>query len=428
MGPVIHGRNGSSRHSILMLVENTPYPQDVRVRAEAEVLVDAGHRVMVLAPRGPGQGRTDRIRRVEVRRFRVPRNARTPAGLVREYAVAHVQMLAITFWHVLRGVGVVHLHNPPDTLFPVGLIAKAFRRRFVFDNHDLFPDLFVEKFGRSRAVGALRVAQQACMRLADLVITTNESQREVALGVRRRGPRDAVVVVRNGPRQANLPSPADLRDGELEDPHLLFLGTIASQDGVFELPELLRVLRDEHRLAGVRLTMVGDGPARRELEAEFTRLELGDRLTITGWIDHEQVAGRLAQADVGIDPAACSDLNHRTTMMKIAEYLAAGRPVVAYELLETVRTAGEAALLVECGDRARFAAQIARIAREPALRAELRRRALRRRDALVWERSARELLRAYSGLAAGSAWGIPTPVDGRAGSRVDEGGASTHVR
>ena len=135
---------------VAMLLENNPYPQDVRVRNEAESLCSAGHEVTVIAPRSRGQAAAERIAGVEVRRYRLPESSGGLGGFILEYAVAHVQLFARGLRELLRGADVIHLHNPPDTLFPVGLLARALGRKVVFDHHDLFPELLTQKFGASR--------------------------------------------------------------------------------------------------------------------------------------------------------------------------------------------------------------------------------------------------------------------------------------
>jgi glycosyltransferase involved in cell wall biosynthesis len=268
----------------------------------------------------------------------------------------------------------------------------------VFDNHDLSPELFEEKFGRgSPLLAPMRLAQRASMGMADLVVASNESQAEVAREARR-GRRNGVVVVRNGPRSADRADAPKWREGTLHDPRLLFLGTLASQDGVLWLPELMRDLRDRHSLSAAHLTVVGDGPARGELERRLAAAGVADAVTLTGWVPYENVPGLLAEADVCVDPAPCGPLNHRSTMMKVAEYLAAGRPVVAFELLESRRTAGDAALFAGCDDGRGFADLVARLARDGDMRRTLGERAVARRDELVWERSAHALVEAYERL------------------------------
>jgi glycosyltransferase involved in cell wall biosynthesis len=381
---------------VVMLLENNPYPADVRVRNEAEALARAGHRVTVLAPRAGGQPRRERVGGVDVERFWLPAGAEGVAGLLWEYAVAHVQLYLRAVRRLLRGAGVVHLHNPPDTLFGVAVIARLLGRGAVFDHHDDSPLLFEAKFGGSPVVRVLRWARRASVRAADSVVVTNETQADDvrALGARR------VAVVRNGPRTETLVAHGSVRPGVLTDPRLVFLGTLAAQDGVDDLPALMRELIDTHGLAGARLTVIGDGPRRAALESAFAEEGLTPAVDMPGWVPHERVPELLGAADVCVDPAPCTELNHRSTMIKIAEYLAAGRPTVAYALRETERTAADAALIAPCGDRVALAGHVARLAGDPDLRADLAKRGLERAGDLVWERSEKALLVAYGELAA----------------------------
>lgn len=378
---------------VAMLLENNPYPQDVRVLNEAESLAAAGHDVTVVAPRSSGQAAVERVGEVAVRRYRLPTSSGGIGGFLLEYTVAHVQLFARGFRELLRGAEVIHLHNPPDTLFPIGLLARAMGRKVVFDHHDLFPELFAEKFGSSRLVALAGASQRASLRTATAVLVTNRSQAETALarGVRRP---EKLTIVRNGPRRATLAKAGRPRAGGLADPHLVFVGELASQDGVLALPDLLA----RPGLERATLTLVGDGDVRPELSATFSQRGMAERVEFTGQVEHRRVPELIAAADICIDPAPCSDLNHRSTMIKVTEYLAAGRPVVAFDLTETRRTAGDAALYAACGDLDAFAGLITRLAESGDLRADLAERAVARAGQLVWERSEAELLGAYERL------------------------------
>ncbi|MEO5576966.1 MAG: glycosyltransferase family 4 protein [Gaiellaceae bacterium] len=379
-----------------MVLENAGYPEDTRVRKEALALLEAGHRVTVLAPRLPGQPARDVVDGVAVRRYRVPVAAGSAGSYLREYLVAHAQLLPRVLGELLRGAHVVHVHNPPDTLVVLGLAARVFGRKVVYDHHDLFPELFELKFGPNRVVGVLRGFQRLSFRLADAVIVTNESQRSVA---HESGADPArVALVRNGPSRATIVQGGCLRDGDLGDPQLLFLGALESQDGVDALPDLLERLRSLPSRSSARLTIVGDGAARPALVQAFADRGLEPYVRFTGHVPGADVPALLAEADICIDPAPCNTLNHRSTMIKIGEYLAAGRPVVAFELDETRQTAGEAAWYARCADLGHFVELIDRLAGSPEKRSQLSLLGLARAPELTWERSADVLRRVYSEL------------------------------
>ncbi len=378
-----------------MLLENNPYPQDTRVRNEAESLVEAGLRVTVLAPRGSGQSRREAINGVDVHRFWMLWAGGSSASYLAEYAVAHAQLLSRALLALLRGARVLHFHGPPDTLFVAGVFARLARRDVVFDLHDSGPELFLAKFGGApAALGALRGAQRQAMRRASHVIVTNESQQEL---VRRRGGRAAseVSIVRNGPRDREFGEPRAPRPGRLERPRLVYVGALDTQDGVLELADLLSA----PELVDAHLTIVGDGPVREELGVRCRDRGVEDRVTFTGRVPHEEIPGLIAASDIGVDPAPGTELNHGSTMIKVLEYMGAGRPLVAYELRETRRSAGESALYAPCGEAGVFAAHVAGLAADGERRLEMGRLARLRSRELTWERQATVLREVYDRLA-----------------------------
>ncbi|HEY1538325.1 MAG TPA: glycosyltransferase family 4 protein [Solirubrobacteraceae bacterium] len=388
----------SSRQRVAMLLENNPYPQDIRVRREAEALVRAGHAVSVIAPRDPGQPRRETIAGVRVRRFRAPAGGTGARSIALEYAVAGARLHVAALVALARGATVLHLHNPPDLLAGAGLLARLLRRSVVFDHHDLFPELVAEK-SPGRALGLVaRLAERSTFAVANLVLSTNESMAEIAR-TRGRVRAERVAVVRNGPPAAWIARARPGRQGTLDDPRLVYVGAISSQDGVRDVAELLRLLVEVHGLAGTRLTIVGAGDARPDVERELRRAGVQARVDWAGWVGVEQIPALLAAADVCIDPAPASALNHRSTMIKIAEYLTAGRPVVAYDLVETRRTLAGAGVVVAAGDVAAMAVAVAHVARDGDERAALGIRATARAAELTWEHSERALLAAYERLS-----------------------------
>lgn len=372
-----------------MVLENHAYPQDTRVRNEALALRDAGYRVKVIAPRERGQTRFERIDGIDVARFWMPPLNSSAWSFVVEYVTAHVQIYWMAIGALMRGVDVLHCHNPPDTFFPLGLLSRLLGGTWVYDHHDLTPELFAEKFGsRPFAERILRWCQTMSLRVSGMAVVTNESQLDIALS--RGAHRSRTIVVRNGPPRSIIGT-ASGRDGSLSSPRLLFLGALEHQDGVADLPRVLELVSPP----GAHLTIVGEGTERASLEHEFASRRLDHQVTFTGWIPHEQVASRLAEADICLDPAPGGQLNHASTMIKIAEYLAAGRPVVAYELRETLRTLGGAGVTVPCDDLAGFASAIDSLAASGPRRAALREQAILRSQSLVWEDQAAKLLGGY---------------------------------
>jgi glycosyltransferase involved in cell wall biosynthesis len=376
-----------------MLLENFTYPEDTRVRNEAESLAAEGHTVTVLAPRGPGQASRERLRGVAVRRYRTVWAGRSPWSYALEYGVAHLQLLGRSLAALLHGASTLHINGPPDTLALAGIAARLVGSSVIYDMHDSGPELFEAKFGTSFALGVLRAAQRAAISCADQVIVTNETQRQLVIARGGCSPRD-VTVVRNGPRISEFPSPPAGRPGKLAAPRLVYVGTLDVQDGVLELPELLRA----PALDRAHLTIVGDGAARAELRARCYRAGVAERVAWTGHVPHERVAELIADADIGLDPAPGTELNHGSTMIKVAEYMGCGRPVVAFDLRETRRTAGSAGLYAPCGERQAFIDLICDLVRDGERRLRLGRLARERALELTWERSEQALREVYERL------------------------------
>jgi glycosyltransferase involved in cell wall biosynthesis len=375
-----------------MALENNLYPQDVRVRSEAEELAANGHDVVVLAPRGSAQQSEETVNGVTVRRYRLRAGVGT-TGLLVEYLIAVTQLTVRILAELLRGTDVVHLHNPPDLLFPVGGLARATGRVVIFDHHDLAPELFEQKFGGGWRASVLRWCERMSLRVAHVVIAANESHRRVAI---ERGHVDPkyVVIVRNAPRKETLANAPVTRAGVLRRPRLCYVGSLGSQDGVAILPEVLeRLCRDG---SDPVLDLVGDGPELETIRRLARDRGVLDRIDFMGWVPHSEVARIVGEADICLDVAPATALNHQSTMIKIGEYLAAGRPIVTFPLEETRYTAGDCALYAQCDDVGDLSRSIARLCHDADLRATLSAQALERARAMTWERSAERLLHAYA--------------------------------
>jgi glycosyltransferase involved in cell wall biosynthesis len=330
-----------------------------------------------------------------VKRYRLPAGA-AAGGIVVEYLIAVAQLTLRLLAELCRGADVVHLHNPPDLLFGAGALARLLGRVVIFDHHDLAPELYEQKFGPGRPAAILRWCERLTMRAAHVVIAANESHRRVAIERGHVDP-ERVVVVRNAPRASTIATAPRTREGALQRPRLCYVGSLASQDGVALLPEILARLCREG-LEPV-LDLVGDGPELERIERLARRHGVLDRIELRGRLAHEQVPGVIEQADICLDVAPCTPLNHQSTMIKIGEYLAAGRPIVSFALEETRHTAGDCAVYAAGDDLDDFCGSIARLCADESMRARLSAGAIERAREMTWERSAEHLRHAY-GLAA----------------------------
>ncbi|MYS54841.1 glycosyltransferase [Streptomyces sp. SID6013] len=380
-------------------MENLSVPFDRRVWQECTTLRDAGWTVDVICPRGSKRDTEAEIEIDGVRIHRYPLRAATggPAGYLREYGAA--------LWHTARlarrvgPVHVVHACNPPDLLFLPALWLKRRGARFVFDQHDLIPELYLSRFGRGkdllyRGVCAL---ERMTYRAADIVLATNESYKAVAVHRGGRRPAD-VFVVRSAPatdRFQPVPPEPELKRGK---PHLLcYLGVMGPQDGVDYALRALAKLRDELGRTDWHAVFVGSGDAFEAMVELSRSLGLSDQVQFTGRIPDADLVRYLSTADVCLSPDPRNPLNDVSTMNKVLEYMAMGRPIVSFDLREARVSAGDAAVYAPANDEGEFAALVAQLLDDPERRARMGKIGEERINGpLAWRNSQASLLAAYA--------------------------------
>ncbi|MGW6013659.1 glycosyltransferase family 4 protein [Streptomyces sp. NPDC055210] len=383
----------------LILVENLSVPFDRRVWQECTTLRDAGWEVHVICPQGTRRDTEPEAVIDGVRIHRYPLRAATggPAGYLREYGSA--------LWHTLRlarrvgPVDVVHACNPPDLLFLPALWMKRRGARFVFDQHDLVPELYLSRFDRGedllyRGVCAL---ERMTYRAADVVLATNESYRDVAVGRGGQRPQD-VFVVRSAPqtdRFQPVPPEPELKRGK---PHLLcYLGVMGPQDGVDYALRALAKLRDDLGRTDWHAVFVGSGDAFDAMVELSRQLGLSEQVQFTGRIPDADLVRYLSTADVCLSPDPRNPLNDVSTMNKVLEYMAMGRPIVSFDLREARVSAGDAAVYAPANDEAEFAKLVSLLLDDPAKRAEMGKTGQERISGqLSWRNSQAALLAAYT--------------------------------
>lgn len=354
--------------------------------------------VTVVCPRGAERDRAAYEVRdgVEIHRYPLP-TARGTLGYLTEFALAGVHTARLAARLAARQpFDVVHASNPPDILLLAVSFMKLRGSRFVFDQHDLAPEVYEARFERGHDAlhWLLRGLERGSYALADVVISPNESYRRLAISRGGKDPAD-VFVVRNAPDESRLyrvePDPG-LSRGK---PHLIsYLGAMAPQDGVdhaFHALAHLRQSRDDWHAV-----FMGDGPSLPELRDLARRLDLDGLVEFPGWVDGDYMRTVLSTSTVCLAPEPSSVLNDVSTLIKIAEYMAVGAPVVCYDLHESRATAGDAALYATPNDPTSLAACISTVLDSPELRDRLGREAERRvREQLSWTRSKAALLDAY---------------------------------
>ena len=412
---------------ILILVENLSVPFDRRVWQESRALVDAGYRVTVICPMGSTHDREPDVTIEGVRILRYPLRPATggPVGYIREYSMA--------LWHTTRmavrvrreaSIDVVHACNPPDLLFVVALFLRIGGSRFVFDQHDLVPELFQSRFARGGRFlyWLTRAAERLTFACADAVISTNQSYRNVAIERGKMRP-ERVAVVRSAP---------DLRRFIRRDPdpnlsrgkkHLIaYLGVMGPQDGVDYALRALAHLRYGIGRDDVHSIFMGAGDAFDEMVALSKELELTDIVEFTGRVSDDFVQRCLSTADVCLSPDPPNPLNNVSTMNKVVEYMAMARPIVSFELLEARVSAGESALYVGGTDVVAFASAIDELLDDPERRSRMGRVGRDRVEReLSWDTSRHNLIDFYAAIIGDG----HRKTNSDAGTRPNSAGART---
>ncbi|MGH9105278.1 MAG: glycosyltransferase family 4 protein, partial [Acidimicrobiales bacterium] len=314
------------RGRVLIIVQNLPVPFDRRVWLECQTLKFAGHDVAVVCPKGPGDPSYTKLEGVELYKYRPYAAKSSKASFLVEYAYSFLATLALALKASRRGrFDVVQTCNPPDIFWPIGLLLRKIHgSRFVFDHHDLCPELFESRFpdGPRRVHKALVWLEKRTVAAADHVIATNESYRQVDIARHGADP-ERVTVVRTGPDperlKATSPDPS-LRRGRA---HLAaYIGVMGPQDGVDVVLRVADIVVNELGREDISFTLIGSGDCFDELVAMRDRLGLGGYVELTGRVPDETVAGILSTADIGISPDPKNPLNDLSTMNKTMEYMA----------------------------------------------------------------------------------------------------------
>jgi glycosyltransferase involved in cell wall biosynthesis len=400
---------------VLIIVENLPVPFDRRVWQEATTLRQAGYEVSVICPKMRGYTRSrEVIDGIHVYRHPLPVEGAGALGYAMEYSTALFWEFVLA-WRVLltRGFDAIHACNPPDNIFLIGGFFKLLGKRFLFDHHDINPELYEAKFGRRDAFYRLiRAWERWTFRTADVSIATNESYRRIDI---ERGGMDPerVFVVRSGPnleRLKILPPKPELKKGRR---FLVgYVGVMGRQEGIDHLLEAVRHIVHELGRDDVHFGLVGGGTELEAMKALAGELGVADYVTFTGRVPDREMLEMLNTADVCVNPDVANEMNDKSTMNKIMEYMALGKPIVQYDLTEGRFSAQEASLYARPNDPVDLARKIVELLDDPERRARMgafgRRRVERE---LEWRYEAPKLLQAYDVLFGGKAASQPGSAD-----------------
>lgn len=387
------------RKHILFIVENLPVPYDRRVWAEALAAKEWGYEVSVISPEGKGADKTyERIEGIDVYRHPMPVEASSKWLYLFEY-------LNALFWETFLSIKiflknrfhVIHGANPPDHVFLIALVFKIFGTKYAFDHHDLSTELYIAKFGRSDIFHKfLLIMEKLNLRTADVVISTNESYKKIAI-TRGRKTTEEVFVVRNGPDLSRIvikPPEKEVRNGF--DHLVAYVGNIGSQEDIDALLRIIKYVVQKRKINDTKFVIVGTGPYWKKMVALSEEMGVSKYVDFTGLVSYEKLLGMLSQADICVNPEYRNSYSEKSTMLKIMDYMIVGKPIVQFDLTEAKVTADKAAIYIENNNEVAFAETIIGLLRDSDKRKEMgeigRRRIL---DSLNWEVQRLKLREAY---------------------------------
>lgn len=385
---------------ILIIVENLPVPFDTRVWQEASTLAANGYTVSVICPKGKGYNADyECIDGVHIYRHDLPTEGNGAIGYAREYfsALWNEYRLARKIYKK-HGFHVIHGCNPPDDIY---MVARMFRGKgvdYVFDHHDICPELYEAKFGKKSGLfyKSQLWLERNTYRHCTFAFVTNESYRRIAIERGGMAP-DKVHVLRSGPRLERLvirPPKPEIKRGRRF--MIGYLGVIGQQEGIQYMLQAAKHIRDNMGRDDIFWGIVGGGPHLDELRRLCTSMGLDDIVEFTGRVDDNKMLDYLNTADICVNSDEYNEMNDKSTMNKVLEYMALGKPIVQFDLTEGRYSAQGASLYARPNDAVDMAEKVISLLDDPDRRAEMSRIG---RDRIVnhlsWDHTSRALLDAY---------------------------------
>ena len=392
-------KNNKKPRKVLIIVENLPSPFDRRVWQEATSLKAAGYVVSIICPTGKGyEKKHEVIDGINIYRHNLPLEAEGALGYLLEYSTALFWEFYLS-WKVLfkHGFDVIHACNPPDNIFLVGGFFKLLGKKFLFDHHDINPELYEAKFGRRDIFYKVMLLwEKLTFKFADVSIATNESYKQIAI---ERGGMDPekIFVVRSGPKLERLKIIPPVEKLKCGRNYLVgYVGVMGAQEGIDHLLESVKYIVHTKNRKDIHFGLVGGGTSLEEMKALAQDLGVAEYITFTGRIPDQEMLEMLNTADVCVNPDVANEMNDKSTMNKIMEYMALGKPIVQYDLTEGRYSALEASLYAENNNIEDLADKILNLLDDESLRSKMgefgRNRVL---NELSWSFEAPKLYRAY---------------------------------
>lgn len=390
------------KRKILILVENLPVPFDRRVWMEATTLTKAGYQVSIICPRGKYPRFHENLDGISIYRYSLP-SLDGMLGHFLEYAIAMSMTFLLTLLVFFTdGFDVIQSANPPDIFFLIAMLFKPLGKNFVFDHHDLMPEICASRWSgwKQRLMRTLSLwSESLTFWTADRVIATNESYKQVAIA-RGKVLEDRITVVRSAPRLNNF-KPVEPNEGWRRGKKYLvaYLGVMGPNDGLDYLLRAIDQIVHQDGREDIHFILVGGGDLQPALKQMSHAMELDEFVTFTGRVSDEEMIQILSSADLCVAPDPKDPLNDLSTMNKMIEYMALGKPIVSFNLKESMISAREAAVYAEANNTADFANQVLKLLADPEKRDVMGKIGRERFETiLAWEYQEKSLLDLYQNL------------------------------
>ena len=382
---------------ILIIVENLPVPFDRRVWQEANTLKDNGAKVSIICPKMKDYTAAyEVINGIEIYRHSLPIEARGAIGYLLEYSVALFWEFFLS-WKIFfkKRFNVIHGCNPPDLVFLVALCFKIFGVQYVFDHHDINPELYIAKFkSKGFLYEMIILFERLTFAAADFSIATNESYKEIAIK-RGKMAEDKIQIIRSGPKLDRLKLlPPDIKFFKGRKYLVGYVGVIGGQEGIDLLIESVKHIVSIRK--DIQFAIVGGGSDLEHMIQLSVKSGLNDFVDFYGRVPDDLMIAVLNSADVCVNPDSPTEMNNLSTMNKIMEYMALRKPVVQYDLKEGRFSAQGASLYARCGDTIDFANKIIQLIDDPESRTRMGDFAYNRvLNELSWDYEKEKLIKFY---------------------------------
>jgi glycosyltransferase involved in cell wall biosynthesis len=383
---------------ILIVVENLPVPFDRRVWQEATTLKENGADVSIICPKMKGYTEQyEVLEGIEIYRHPLPLEARGALGYLLEYGAA-------IFWEMKlarkiyrkKPFHVIHGCNPPDLIYLTARLFKSKGVQYVFDHHDINPELYIAKYDKKDFFYKLMCYfEKQTFKHAVASIATNESYKSIA--VNRCGmDANKVQVVRSGPKLDRLKLQEPKDEFKKGRKFLVgYVGVIGEQEGIDLLLESIQHIVQKRQ--DVQFGIVGGGSDLDILKKLAVELGVSDYVDFYGRVSDQELLDVLNTADVCVNPDKPTEMNNLSTMNKIMEYMALGKPIVQYDLKEGRFSADKASLYAENSSTIDFAEKVMYLLDHPEVRKEMSDYGYKRvKNELSWDYESVKLIDFYN--------------------------------